>query len=402
MSKAEIDRPSLYDFEDEIDLRELAAVIVKQWKVIAAIVVLVGVAVTVVNTYFLTPIYQSSATVSFSNSPTGDLSFEAFQALASSPSVMSQVIRDTRVDMSVPELTGRFSFQPANGTPLLTASVKVDDPQLAVRLVEAWIVAVQSETHRFMQGRLADRKALAEANYLAQREALLIAEDTLAQFDREHPIGVLELELQRDIAQLVADEQRLENLRDAAIPADEAAVQVLMELLAAEEMFLDGGLLAETQRTGELQFAAVNPAYVEIRQRLTALESTLAANRRRVEALEESLPHLRQRVNETNLMLTNLKIQRERLQRDVEEARKLFEAARTERDQVLALERQLPQMARIDVVAEPVFSDRPVAPSKMLNLALGIMLALMISVFGVLVAEWWRGDQRRASGNVLR
>lgn len=212
----------------------------------------------------------------------------------------------------------------------------------------------------------------------------------------------MEIELQRDISLLAAEEQRLETLRGLAIPADEATVRVLLELLAEEEAVLNRGLLTETQRTGELQFTVINPSYVEIRQRLTALESTLAANRRLVEALEESLPLLRVRVDEAYSTLTDLKIQRERLQRDVEEARNLFQAARAERDHILTVERQLPHVSRIDVVSEPVFSDRPVAPRKMLNLVIGVMLALVISVFGVLIAEWWRGGRAEPSEHVLR
>lgn len=403
VSRAELGRSSFYDFDDEIGIRQLALVVLKRWKVIASIVVSVAVAVALVNTYVLTPSYENSAVVFFSNPDSVvDFSFDAFQALASSPAVMAQVVRETRVDMSVSQLATRFSFKSDDGMSLLTASIKVDDPNLALRLIEAWIAAIRAETHRFMQDRLADRKALAEANYLTQREALLRAEEALVQFDREHALRVMEIELQRDISLLAAEEQRLETLRGLAIPADEATVRVLLELLAEEEAVLNRGLLTETQRTGELQFTVINPSYVEIRQRLTALESTLAANRRLVEALEESLPLLRVRVDEAYSTLTDLKIQRERLQRDVEEARNLFQAARAERDHILTVERQLPHVSRIDVVSEPVFSDRPVAPRKMLNLVIGVMLALVISVFGVLIAEWWRGGRAEPSEHVLR
>lgn len=176
VSRAELGRSSFYDFDDEIGIRQLALVVLKRWKVIASIVVSVAVAVALVNTYVLTPSYENSAVVFFSNPDSVvDFSFDAFQALASSPAVMAQVVRETRVDMSVSQLATRFSFKSDDGMSLLTASIKVDDPNLALRLIEAWIAAIRAETHRFMQDRLADRKALAEANYLTQREALLRA-----------------------------------------------------------------------------------------------------------------------------------------------------------------------------------------------------------------------------------
>src|SRR5690606_40371398 len=73
----------------------------------------------------------------------------------------------------------------------------------------------------------------------------------------------------------------------------------------------------------------------------------------------------------------------------------LLEAARLERDEIMALQRQLPIRSRMEVISEPMLPDSPVAPRKMLNLALGAMLGGMIAVFGVILAEWWRSPEGR-------
>src|SRR5690606_29897885 len=190
------------------------------------------------------------------------------------------------------------------------------------------------------------------------------------------------------IAKLVADERLLETLKNATIPANEAMMAALKEALDEENVTLDGGVLV--QPTGEVQVRPLNPTYLELRQQLVALESTLATDRRRVELLEQELPSLRARVDEARANLIDAKLQRERLVRDLEEARALFEAARLERDEIIALERQLPTRSRVEVISEPMLPDSPVSPRKMLNVGLGAMLGGMIAVFGVLLAEWWR------------
>jgi Uncharacterized protein involved in exopolysaccharide biosynthesis len=400
VSKSEV-RPDYYAYiaDDEIDLRELATILVRQWKVIVAVVAAVVSAVAVMNAYFIPPTYESSAVVQFrtDNAALG-LDFRAFQALSASPSVMMEVGKSTGVDWSVVQVSERFRFKEENNAPILTVTAKAQDPQTAVRLVQAWIEAVRAETQRRMASRLADQKGVVEANYQAAMDRMAMVEESLARFDQEFPISLMEAQLERDIAKLVADERLLETLKNATIPANEAMMAALKEALDEENVTLDGGVLV--QPTGEVQVRPLNPTYLELRRQLVALESTLATDRRRVELLEQELPSLRARVDEARATLIDAKLQRERLVRDLEEARALLEAARLERDEIIALERQLPTRSRVEVISEPMLPDSPVAPRKMLNLALGAMLGGMIAVFGVLLAEWWRSPEGRGRARV--
>jgi len=66
VSKSEV-RPDYYAYiaDDEIDLRELAMILVRQWKVIVAVVAAVVSAVAMMNAFFIPPTYESSAVVQF-------------------------------------------------------------------------------------------------------------------------------------------------------------------------------------------------------------------------------------------------------------------------------------------------------------------------------------------------
>lgn len=389
-----------YVGDDEIDLRQLFTVLLRQWKVIAGVVALVVGSVAVMNAFIIPPTYESSVVVQFHNEVAAlGVDFPAFRALAESPGVMTEVAKLAAVDVSAAELNRQFNFKEAMdanrpGAPLLSVTVRAQEPQLAPRLVQAWTEAVRSATLRTMESRLADQKRVVEANYLEALNALHEAEDVLARFDQEFPISLMETQLDRAVAKLVSDEQLLENLKNATIPANEAKLQALKEALSEEDVTLESSvILIQPSTAGDMQVTPLNPTYLELRQQMVNLESTLATDRRRVELLEQELPNLKARVDEARAQLIEAKLERERLVRDLQEARTHFEAARRERDQVITLERQLPTRARVEVISEPMLPEKPVAPRKLLNLALGAMIGVMMGVFGVLLAEWWRSPE---------
>src|SRR5690606_5650956 len=266
-----------YIADDEIDLRELATILVRQWKVIVAVVAVVVSAVAVVNSFFIPPTYESSTVVQFrTDSAVLGLDFRAFQALSASSTVMMEVSRLSGADWSVGQVRDRFRFKEENNAPILTVTAKAQDPQTAVRLVQAWIEAVRAETQRRMASGLADQKGVVVANYQAAMDRMAMVEEALARFDQEFPISLMEAQLERDIAKLVADERLLETLKNATIPANEAMMAALKEALDEENVTLDGGVLV--QPTGEVQVRPLNPTYLELRQQLVALESTLATD----------------------------------------------------------------------------------------------------------------------------
>lgn len=384
----------------EIDLRQLVGVLLRQWKVIAGVLALVVGSVAFMNGFIIPPTYESSAVVQFhSEGAVSGLDFSAFQALAASPGVMTEVAKLAAVDGSVAELNRQFNFREAAnasraGASLLEVTAKAQEPQMAMQLVQAWIEAVRSATLRTMEIRVADQKRIVEANYLAAVDALHEAEDVLTRFDRQFPISLMEIELDRAVAKLVSDEQLLENLKNTTIPANEAKLQALKEALSEENVTLESGvILVQPWTAGDTQVTALNPTYLALRQQVFTLESTLAMDRRRVELLEQELPILRARVDEARAKLVEAKLERERLVRDVEAARVHFEAMRRDRDQVITLERQMPTLARVEVISEPMLPEKPVAPRKVFNVVLGAMLGVMMGVFGVLFAEWWRSPE---------
>ena len=384
--------------EDGIDYRVLVTMIIRRWKTVIGTVVLVVAIVGVLNTFFIPPTFESSTVVAFRNDDVAlEIDFYAFQALSSSPTVMKEVLRITGVEIPISELLERFDFEADTDARLMRIKVRAEDPYLAEELANAWIVAVQSEVARAMRNRLSELRSIVEANYDAALQALTVLEDSLAIFDSEYPISVMEARLQRDSQKLVSDEGRLENLR-SLIPVNEATVDALKEVLNQESATFDSVYLLQSAAAQDVLLTQLNPTYLDARRRVAELESALVADRMRIKLLEEELPGLQARVVEAGTELVNAKLQRERLVRSINDARSRLEATRRERDEVLALERQLSGRSRVDVISVPFVPDRPIAPRKLFNLVLGALLGFMIAVVGVLASEWWksRGGVARA------
>lgn len=85
--------------------------------------------------------------------------------------------------------------------------------------------------------------------------------------------------------------------------------------------------------------------------------------------------------------------ERSRLEREVNTLEMLVEEARARRDSLLALQRRVKDVVVPTVVADPVLPSAPVAPRKLLNMALAGFVAVCVGVGMALLMEFWSQDQ---------
>lgn len=391
MNTAAVQRDSAnYGATSDIGLYFVAGALLRRWKTVIGVVALIVAATAVCTEFFVSRTYESTAVVAFrNNDPALVVDFAAFQALASSPTVLEEIVRKMDINKSVAGLRGQLRFAADPAAQQVRVSARANDAHTAVGIIDAWIDVMQVEVRRIMEDRLADYGRITEANYSAALEALTALEDSLVTFDLEHPLELMGARAQRDTRKLVADEEKLASLRSSII-IGETTIAALNEALSRQEVALD------VPASGDLLWQ-IMAAQQEIKWRLATLEGDLAANRRLVELLESELPALEARVVEANKEIANARLQRERLVRSVKETETMAEAVRRERDKILALERELPHRSRIEVISPPILPDQPVSPRKMFNLALSAVLGVLVAVFGVLVAEWWKSASGRHS-----
>lgn len=92
---------------------------------------------------------------------------------------------------------------------------------------------------------------------------------------------------------------------------------------------------------------------------------------------------------------------RARLEREVNTLRPRVDEASARRGSLLALQRQVADFVGPSVVADPALPESPVAPRKLLNMALAGFWAASVGVSVALLVESWSADQvkRRACGD---
>ena len=382
-------------------VREIAHALLAKWKVIAVFVAVVVATVAVLDLLYVKPQYESAVVIALNHDgQISSLNFDQFRVIVSSPEVMSAVLVAGGWEMTPGEVRDRYRFAADKQSGIVTAFARALDPRQTVQLLEHWVDAVNEEVRKLELERIAERKRFLEANYQNLLREFTAAEEALVSFDRALSISALESEFNQDLALLMASTKDLETLKYTAIPADEAAIEVLKASLAEEEAAIDTVAFRNLPLVGETEFV-VNPAYFDTRIQLIRYEANLAANQEKVRNLEQHIRELEIRVEAKNTAIANAKLERARLARARDEASVLYENARREYLAILNIENQMQNQASVRVISRPELPDEPIAAGRLLrDLVLAVLVGSAVGVFGVFLPLWWRMPTERAHSEV--
>lgn len=391
--------PAREELVAEMNVPSLIESVLRRWRFIAAVVAALGLVVAVVNFFVLPARYESSATLIYSNgNASSGINFQLLQSIVSSPSLMEEVERTSGEDPRLLGARGEYRSSADERTATIVLSVTANSPEASVMLLEHWIEGVRTRVRRLLEERLAQQIEAVDSKYVQLKEELQTAEDRLAAFDREHPIALMETQLELEMRRVIADQMLFETLQSVTIPAGEATVDHLASALAREPRLLEPAIRSEEQARGSADSGEarvlLNPIYLELRRELALLEGELAATRSRAEQLAKDLSERQAQLRKRSDELSAAKLERERLQREVREVMARFEAVRAEREEVLAFERQLSELARVELLAEPFLPTAPVAPRRLRNVAISVVMGFVASLFWIGLVEWWREATR--------
>jgi len=203
--------------EDEIDLRQQVAILLRHWKLILLLTLVVGAA-TAAYSFSQPNVYEATALVSVSpprytlrlegvNQVT-TLPVRAYPELAKSGDVLAEVYDQVRATLppevdTLSRFADQLAAEEASDTTLVRLSVRDVDPARAAAIANAW-VSVFSDRAGQLYGQ--DRAALeVYRQQLAQAQAALEQTDAaLAAFQASNPVAVLAAQLSSQQA-LLAD-----------------------------------------------------------------------------------------------------------------------------------------------------------------------------------------------------
>lgn len=406
--------------EEEIDLREYVAVLIRYWKWIAGLALVAAVTAFVVST-LLPPTYQASAVVIITQ-PRYQMQFDprfktvdqwtpaykAFPTLATSDEVLQSVLHahapspEANIQAwNLGALSGMVESTSEGDPSLVVLRVRCRSPEDAAAIANLWADVLTQRGNQIYSER-EDDVAFFEEQVAQAEQALDQADAALIDFEARSQASIVSAQLdslrqtqedyladQRAIAYIVQDIQGLRGQlaqqpgdRSISLADDltalflqvkafnaEASTSIQLQVNSAES--LSDKSLAEQIAFLDDLVATLETKSTEVEERLAALEPHILALQQQLQEINaesERLTDARDLAGDTYMTL----------------ARKLEEARIAAREENGVLQ----------VGSYAAVPERPVAPRRMLNTAVAGTLGLMLGVFGAFAVEWWQGDER--------
>ena len=388
---------------EEIDLWELFMVLIKRFKLIAALFLVAVITAVIFNFFIFSPVYQSSLVLALPSGGKVGTNADGYLELAQSPATFRRIKDTLGFAENVEILRQHFKVElqrRVENEEFIKVAASAGVPELTVEYCNTWLEAFDQEVLLFMEEKLTREKSLA-AQVLKQRtEELAQAEEELGAFDRNNPISLKENELRVLENELVQGEQTLRELQ-MTIPTDEARLKFLEETLAKEKETLTGNVggtvYPDSSAAGvtSANVTILNPVYLNISQDLATTRARLVANQEKAKLLVKKNEDIQKKIEETREKIVSWKLERERLLRNETEAKRLYNEARGEYEAYLQTESNLLSLAKSRVVVEPALPQRPVGPRKLFNTALAGILGLFAGVMTAFFVEWVTQEKKR-------
>lgn len=388
---------------EEIDLWELFMVLIKRFKLIAALFLVAVITAVIFNFFIFSPVYESSLVLALPSGGRVGTNADGYLELAQSPATFRRIKDTLGFAENVESLRQHFNVElqrRVENEEFIKVAASAGVPELTVEYCNTWLEAFDQEVLLFMEEKLTREKSLA-AQVLKQRtEELAQAEEELGAFDRNNPISLKENELRVLENELVQGEQTLRELQ-MAIPTDEARLKFLEETLAKEKETLTGNVggtvYPDSSAAGvtSANVTILNPVYLNISQDLATTRARLVANQEKAKLLVKKNEDIQKKIEEIRERIVSWKLERERLVRNETEAKRLYNEARGEYEAYLQTESNLLSLAKSRVVVEPALPQRPVGPRKLFNTALAGILGLFAGVMTAFFVEWVTQEKKR-------
>ena len=288
-------------WEDGIDLRRwLDALMRHKWLILgifAAAVVIGGIA----NYVVLSPTYQASggASLPSANGEGGlGMTLLGYQEFASSTPVMDAVGQKLGLQLDASQLRNHYAFEVDQNQRFITVTATAETAEQAFRLASAWLEAYDEQVQAEIQKQFTQLKGSASEQVGLLFSQLTEAEESLARFDLENPIAIMESRLASLESELINSESRLRELTRSSIPTSEAKLASLQDIPDEGNGAIGAGgspasaspPISSSSGTGPSEVTIPDPTYLELDQnfiqtRLSALEKELVSNESRLREL---------------------------------------------------------------------------------------------------------------------
>lgn len=393
-------------WDDEIDLRQLIETLLDRKWMITGIIALSVLIAAVFSYFILPPRYEASAVVALPAANTDQIigmSAKAYEAFALNERVLGAMILHGDLDISSHQVHDRLNISLDSQSRLFTVTAHAEDGAEAHHLVHLWLMAFQEQLTEYARDFVASRLAFAEARMQQAETNVRRTMAQLEQFLRESQVAVKEARVDRWQEDLISLEARLYELKEQLIPAAAARVEHLETALASVAPTLttqgDSTFLLRAEGlagTSATDVVVLNPVHLELSQELFRTRTQLVDYEQEATLLQSRRAKLPEQLKELQAEVVELQLEQQRLQAEAEAAEEAYNDARSNWQTLATSHDNVGQATALTVVAAPIVPAGPVAPRKMLNIALAAFLGAFVGIGVALFQHFWHETSKPA------
>ena len=416
-----------YEPGDEISVRDLYLILRRGLPLILISALLAG-ALTFAVSSFLQTLYEAQSTTliaisplkinstqNLTFSPPNEVSFEAYETLAKSRAVLETAVAAVpEAELASDDLSGGVELligpqQPGQVVPLsVQHSVRHPDPELASRLADAWAQSTVEAVQTSLLASLEPVQAATRQEIGRLRGDLETVEEELETFQRRDAgenltdllarlterISATQIRRDQVARDLAAARSQVNLLLSGGEPADGTSPQNLaatLGLLRGDETLQvteeDDARLERLETLLSAQDGSLSGDIVQLLRRaeLQTLSVDIAGFQAEREQLSEQLTTYDAQAEDLRRQIAELNLERARLERDVTSAQQAYTDVSTLEPIITYVTEITPTNARL--LNRASVPTAPVAPRRVLNTALAVVITGILAVLFVFLRE---------------
>lgn len=391
---------------DEISLRELIEILIKRKKLIAIITAISISLAGVLSFLVIKPTYESrmmlmaaeatdnvsrekdygnldSMLDSISRYP--KMNIETYKQQVKTPAVLSKTIQDLNIGdkYTVDSLERKITLDVIKDTQLIVIKCKDKNPEDAANIVNTigknFIVSVAES----VKERATSTSTYLSAQIEIEKSKLDVALNEQKEF-LSKPRGAAEVQLELDayLDQITEYKTALNDL-EVRKEALKASIEV------AESAPTGGSSLTLNQNTGR----------VMLENSKTTLKLEMAEVESNIKVKQEKVINLQNEIEELQIEYQDKFYKEDELQQKVDIAKGTYDSFVKKFEEVKVTESAMIGEASVTVLSKAIAPEKPVAPRKALNVAIGGVLGVMVGVFTAFFTEYWQSTDKKKPMN---
>ena len=414
--------------EDEMDLRVYINVLMRHWRLIAAVTLLTSVVALGVS--FVSPAkYQATAMVlvtrplyQFQFSPAiqnrsdnsntqQSLTGKAALDLATSDALLQQLLLQVGDRLSADErnlfaLREMLKAKTGGDPSIVNLSVTNRDAQRVAEIANTWANLYVRQVND-LYGKSADQLKFFEGQLAQAKNDLDAADQALVEFQKRNDLAILQAQLSAKQSalgnylgmneSLVLLQQNVKNLQDqlARRPADSPSslgddlAQLMIQVSALSAQSSSLPIQLQMPSTGSLSDRTVGQQAAYLADLAKTIESRQAEAKKQAEALPIEIRALQGQIQETSTEAARLT-----RQRDLAQTVYTTLAQKVKEIQISAQDAS----GSVRLAGSAVVPERPMSKKLLTNTAIGLMLGLMAIIGVVFIREYFREPAKMSSG----